>query len=198
MPNAVGSLSGELFVSDQDEVLRLDADGTFTRVLGVPVGSPSGPFVDGSAAMRTNVDDADGLAFDGGGDLFVAGFADKVLLEVSPSGTVTYPLGTLGELYPVWERRSRGRTRRIGAGDGRVWRSCAGTEPEPRRSSRRHRTPRPSSASMASLPNGIAVGSDGSVYLDTDYGNGYASRTAIIVLPERGSPQLVWSAKPGR
>jgi sugar lactone lactonase YvrE len=197
-PNAVAiSPSGELYVSDQDEVLRLNGDGTFTRVLGVPVGSPLGTFVDGSAAVRTNADDADGIAFDGKGDLFVAGVADKVLLVVSPSGTVTYPFGTIGELYP------RGNGGLVSAPDGSVLAmdELAVLRLNGSGSETIFATPPDGQALLGVRgfsPNGIAVGPDGSVYLDTDYGNGYASRTAIIVLPNDGSPRLVWSAKSGR
>ena len=44
-------------------------------------------------------------------------------------------------------------------------------------------------------PNGIAVGTNGTLYLDTFYGNGYADKSALVSVPAEGSgpPSLLWS-----
>ncbi len=44
------------------------------------------------------------------------------------------------------------------------------------------------------LPNGIAVGTDGTFYLDTDAGNGYASRTALIEIRPGGQVRVLWQS----
>ena len=46
-------------------------------------------------------------------------------------------------------------------------------------------------------PDGIAIGPDGSIYLDTFYGNGYTDKSALIMIPAEGSgsPSLLWSGR---
>ena len=44
-------------------------------------------------------------------------------------------------------------------------------------------------------PNGIAVGPDGTIYVDTFYGNGYTDRSAIASISPNGlSSQVLWEA----
>jgi hypothetical protein len=47
-------------------------------------------------------------------------------------------------------------------------------------------------------PNGIAVGPNGTIYLDTFYGNGFADESALVMIPGEGSglPSLLWSGRP--
>lgn len=46
-----------------------------------------------------------------------------------------------------------------------------------------------------SSPDGIAVGSDGSIYVDTFYGNGFADRSAILRLAPSGQPaSVLWES----
>ena len=43
-------------------------------------------------------------------------------------------------------------------------------------------------------PNGIAVGRDGTIYVDTWNGNGYADAIAIVAIsPTRPAPSVLWS-----
>jgi hypothetical protein len=42
------------------------------------------------------------------------------------------------------------------------------------------------------LPNGIAVAPNGDVYLDTDNGNGWVNRTALIVVQSNGRIRVLW------
>ena len=42
------------------------------------------------------------------------------------------------------------------------------------------------------LPNGIAASPDGAIYLDTDAGNGYTARTALIEVQPGGRIQMLW------
>jgi sugar lactone lactonase YvrE len=43
------------------------------------------------------------------------------------------------------------------------------------------------------VPDGIAVGPDGTVYVDTLSGNGYANESAIAAIAPNGQPTLLWS-----
>ncbi len=47
-------------------------------------------------------------------------------------------------------------------------------------------------------PNGIAAGPDGTLYLDTYYGNGYADESALISIASegKGTASLLWEGKP--
>jgi hypothetical protein len=42
------------------------------------------------------------------------------------------------------------------------------------------------------LPNGIAVGPDGVIYLDTYAGNGYSAKTALIEGRPGGQVRVLW------
>jgi streptogramin lyase len=45
-------------------------------------------------------------------------------------------------------------------------------------------------------PNGIAVAPNGTVYLDTFYGNGYADRSALVAIAPGGHASLLWTQGP--
>jgi DNA-binding beta-propeller fold protein YncE len=48
-------------------------------------------------------------------------------------------------------------------------------------------------------PNGIAVGPDGTVYVDTFYGNGFTDQTAIAsISPSGATSQVLWEAPMGQ
>ncbi len=185
------SATNQLYVADQDEadqgeVLRLNAVGTLTQVLGIRTASVA--FVNDSLATDTPAFDPDALAFDSAGDLFVAGYTDKALLMVSPQGTVTYPLGTVGALYP------RGNGGLVTAPNGLV---LAMDELSVMRvSPNGAQLIQSFSLSFLNLngfsPDGIAVASNGTVYLDTDYGNGFAFASAIVELTPNGKAELLW------
>jgi hypothetical protein len=188
-------LDGLMYVASQSEVLRLGSDGTFTRVLGdnrytpygeqAGVNSVSGPAVDASA------DGANGLAFDSAGNLYVSGFDDKSILMVNPHGTVS----AIGPLYPH--------------GDGGLVTAPNGTVLAIGELSVVRLSPQgiqtvvafPGSIHTTYLgitglsPNGIAVASNGSLYLDTGQ-NGFADKTALIVINPQGVPSLLWEQNP--
>jgi hypothetical protein len=44
------------------------------------------------------------------------------------------------------------------------------------------------------LPGGIAVAADGTLYLDTWNGNGYASKTALIEVSPARKARLIWQS----
>jgi hypothetical protein len=46
--------------------------------------------------------------------------------------------------------------------------------------------------SGAFLPNGIAVGSNGAIYTDTDGVNGYSNVAAVVTLLPGGYPHVLW------
>ncbi len=181
---------GLMYVSTGQEVLRLDANGTFTKVLGENTNEYAGVYGIGGPAVDASADGASGLAFDSAGNLYVFGFNTKAILMVDPHGVLSF----LGSLYP------RGPSGLVTAPDGSVLAmdelgvaklSPAGIETF-------LRFPQTDKVSYLGItgfsPDGIAVASDGSLYLDTFYGNGFADKSAIIRIPAQGSgpPSLLW------
>jgi NHL repeat len=183
---------GLLYVTSGQQVLRLKADGTFTTVLGVrdESGQPGigGPAVDASADGPT------GLAFDSSGNLYVFGFDSKAILMVDPEGIVH----NLGSLYP------RGPSGLTTLPNGSVVAMDELGVDELSPQGFRTLVSFPTTAKVSYLgitgfsPNGIAVGANGAMYLDTFYGNGFADTSALIMIPDQGSgaPLLLWSDRP--
>lgn len=185
--------NGRLYIATGEQVLRLEADATLTPVVGAP-GPYQGLHGVGGPAVAGSADGANGIAFDSSGDLYLAGFNTKTLLMVRPDGILTAPLGGRG-FYP------RGDGGLVPDGRGGVVamdsqavlalgptgaRTIVGFED------------RSFHGIRGFSPNGIAVGRDGTIYVDTYYGNGYADRSAIAAISGGGkSSRLLWESPPG-
>jgi sugar lactone lactonase YvrE len=187
------SPTNQLYVADQDtadqgEILRFNSNGTFTVVLGIRTASVA--FVNDSEATETPAFDPDALAFDSAGDLFVAGYTDKALLMVSAKGIVTYPLGTVDALYP------RGNGGLVTAPGGSIL--AMDELSVSRLTPSGAQTVQSFPLSFLNLhgfsPDGLAVASNGNVYVDTYYGNGFAFASAIVELAPNGKAELLWKA----
>jgi hypothetical protein len=184
------SPGGCLYIADEaaSEILRLDAAGRLIRVAGIP--GAAGVTGTGGAAARAAADGPDGLAFDHAGDLYVAGADTKALLMITAGGRMRLPIGPTG-FYP------RGPGGLAAEPDGAViamngQRVQRVTGQGPRTLldfSRNH-----PAGIRGFLPNGIAVASDGTIYLDTCAANGYASATALIEVQPDGRSRLIWQS----
>jgi hypothetical protein len=184
--------NGRLYVTADSQVLRLDLNGTFTRVIGNPT-TTDALCGSGIPAVHACPDGAQGLAFDAKGDLYVFGSDTKALLMVNPKGTFKI-LSEFG-FYP------RGFSGLATAPDGTV----IAMESE----SLVRLSPRGMHVLIAFpsyrqtfngvenfLPNGLAIGPDGTMYVDTSYGNGYVDKSAIVAIHPNGTSTLLWRQNP--
>lgn len=180
---------GDLYIAAEgsNEVLRRTPNGRLTRVCGLS-GARAGVMGVGGAAVQASCDGPSGIAFDRGGDLFIAGQNTKTLLMVTPEGTMTLPAGNSG-FYP--------------RGDGGLVSTPSGTVLAVNGSAvvRLSRHGQRLLLSFAHrrlagvgqfLPSGIAVSPTGAIYLDTDAGNGYATATAIVEIAPGGQARALW------
>jgi streptogramin lyase len=179
-----------LYIADtgENEVLRLERNGTLTEIAGnrryagvVGVGGP---------AVHASPDAPTSLAFDRAGNLYIAGFAVKTLLMITPKGIMTLPAG-IGTLY------NEGGTRFTTAPDGTVLATTYLTivRLTPHGMVKVFDFSKPIDGITGFLPEGIAVAPNGDIYADTWYGNGYANKTALIVMRPGGKPRLLWEGK---
>jgi glucose/arabinose dehydrogenase len=195
---AVGP-GGHLYVATDQQILRLDSDGTFTRVVGNP-NNDGGLYGIGGLAVDASADSPDGMAFDAAGDLFFTGLATKTLHMVTPGGMMTLPNGP----EHFYARAAGGLAT---APDGTVigMDTLAIDRLSPHGTSTifsfASSCPFPDNGNFLGIqcfsPNGIAVGPDGTIYADTDYGNGYTNKTAIVAISPNGkSSRLLWEPSP--
>jgi len=179
---------GLMYVATGSQVLRLGVDGAFTRVLGEDDNEYAGLYGVGGPAVDASADGPDGLAFDGAGNLYVAGFNTKTILMVDPAGIVS----VIGSVYP----RGNGGLVTDPGGSVLAMDELSVDRLSPQGIEALVSFPTTSKVSYLGItgfsPNGIAVASNGDIYLDTFYGNGYTDKSALIKVNGRGSPSLLW------
>ena len=185
---------GLLYISTGEQVLRLNADGTLSVVVGTD--SPyQGIYGVGGQASSASADGVDGIAFDSTGNLYFFGFDTKTVFVIQPSGVLTEPYGQ-DSIYP------RGDGGLATAPDGEV--IAMDELGVVRLSPTSDQTiisfyPGLFDGIRGFSPNGIAVGPDGTIYVDTFYGNGYTDRTAIAsISASGGSSRMLWEAPLGQ
>jgi hypothetical protein len=183
-----------LYIATGEEIMRLNGNGTLTHIVGEP-GPYQGVYGIGGPAVDASSDGANGMAFDSAGDLYIAGSNTKTLLIVTANATMTLPYGAGSHLYP------RGDGGLVTAPDGSV---VAMDELS------LDRLTTAGSQTITSFypglfhgihgfsPNGVAIGRDGSIYVDTFYGNGYTDTTAIAEISPSGRSTILWESRPPR
>jgi len=185
------SPSGQLYIADGMQVLRLSTDGTLSYVLGSD-SDAQGSYGAGGPAVDASADGADGLAFDAAGYLYVFGFNDKSLLVVNPAGVLTFPLGP--ETFYARDAGDLAETPNGSVLAGDVT-SLVQLSPEGARTLYDFQSG-PFLGVRYFEVDGVAESSNGTIYIDTFYGNGYSNESAIAAIPPTGSATLLWSEGP--
>lgn len=86
---------GSVYFTSLQCVFRVDRDGVLTRVAGNGRPGYSG---DGGSATEAQLNDPNGLTFDGSGNLYIADTANSAIRKVSPDGTITTYVGPQTQL----------------------------------------------------------------------------------------------------
>jgi sugar lactone lactonase YvrE len=179
--NVVLTANGTLYIAASDQILKLTDGGPLQVVAGRP-GTDGAPLA-GALATRTSADDPSGMAFDRAGDLFVFGSGTKNLYMIDRSGRVKLPIGLAG-FYP------RGPAGLVTAPSGAV--VAMDTEQIVQVSGRGIRALDTLPVNL--LPDGIAIASSGTIYIDTWLGNGWSTQTALAKLSASGPPTIIWQS----
>lgn len=189
-PAAVAvSPGGCLYIADEgnSEILRLGRSGRLARVAGTRgAGGVTGI---GRLAANASADGPDGLAFDRAGDLYIAGRNTKKLLMITAGGRMRLPIGQTG-FYP------HGMGGLAAGPAGVIAMNGQRVQEITHRGLRTlldfsHDRP---AGIRGFLPNGIAMGPGGVIYLDTYAGNGYSAKTALIAVRPGGQVRVLWQS----
>ncbi len=179
---------GLLYIAASGEILRLNTGGTLTRIAGNH--RYEGVFGVGGPAVSASPDGPNGLAFNRAGDLFIAGVNTKALLMIGRSGTMRAPIGQTG-FYP------RGSGGIVPTNTGKVvamqTQTIVALTPT-RMTTIYNFNGRRIAGIRGFLPNGLAVSASGTIYTDTDGGNGWATGTAIVAINPNHTLSVVWAA----
>ncbi len=178
---------GRLVIATAQEVVETAPGSTMNRLVGLRkldgVAGLDGPATEAAA------DSPDGVALDAAGNLFIAGFATKALLVVTPAGILRlvddafYPRGDAGlatapdgrVLGMETARIVRVSPARVGTVFDFLHRKVPGLR-------------------GTFVPGGIAVAANGDVYVDAFGGNGWGDRSMLLVVHPSGRYRVLWAA----
>ena len=189
-PAAVAiSPGGCLYIADEgnSEILRLGRSGRLARVAGIR--GVAGVTGIGRPAADASADGPDGLAFDRAGDLYIAGRNTKQLLMITAGGRMRLPIGRTGFYPHGMGGLAAGPAGVIAMNGQRVQEITHRGLRTLLDFTRDH-----PAGIRGFLPNGIAVGPDGVIYLDTYAGNGYTAKTALIEVRPGGQVRVLWQS----
>ena len=191
--------NGQLYIGSANGVYRLGPDGILHWVVGRSINPKDWPNgwggVYSNPAIQQDFTPAVRLAFDGRGDLLVAGGGGWGLYERTRTGKLRFVEVFRGDGF--WGSLA------VGTGGGVVMSNRDGIfrfSP-----SGRIKPIRPSATTDASPLNaalgkrnifmgggGLAVGHNGDVYVDTNVGNTFTSVSAILDLRPSGQVSVLW------
>ena len=85
--------AGDVYVADcfNNRVRKIDSSGTITTIAGTGFGGYNG---DNQPAVDAELDNPDGIAIDGKGDIYIADANNNRIREINTSGTITTIAGT--------------------------------------------------------------------------------------------------------
>lgn len=179
---------GRLVIADGgwSSVLRLEPDGTLTRLAGVA--RYAGVYGVGGPATKASADGPVGLAYDRAGDLFLAGFNTKTLLMISPQGRME----EVGADYPYAGGVTATPDGRVLATNRDQVLELTPHGPHVLLDFRERRF-----AGLTGFDaQGVAADAAGDLYLDTwpsGYTNG--SATALVELRRDGTTRVLWRSR---
>ncbi len=193
---AVGP-QGDLYAA-AGAVYRLDDSGVLHWVVGERATPPSGwQGAYSNPATQLDFSDPYRLAFDGNGDLLVAGGGGWGLYERTNTGELRFIEnfrgdGSWGSLVPA----SDGSVL-LASGSGITRFESSGTIQEISTGSLSAELDRlqPKTQNLIIGGDGIAVAPNGTIYVDTNTGNTFTSVTAILAVTPHGKISAVWSSR---
>ena len=187
---------GDVYLGCGQGVYRLAPDGVLHWVVGRPLDPKALPKhwggVYSNPAIESDFAPAARLAFDGRGDLFVGGGGGDGLYERTGPGELRFVENFRGEGY--WGSLMPGPKGTVvlaGGSTGLARASASGVITE---------VPHLRLTGLLGPHNylapggGVAVASNGDIYLDTDAGNGFTSVSAIVEVTATGHAHVVWKA----
>ncbi len=187
---------GDVYLGCGQGVYRLAPDGVLRWVVGMPLDpralAKHWGGVYANPAIESDFAPAARLAFDGRGDLFVAGGGGNGLYEQTVAGELRFIENFRGEGY--WGSLAPGPKGTVvlsGGSTGLARASASGVFTEVQ-----HSRLTDLLGAHNDFPSGgdVAVASNGDIYLDTDAGNGFTNASAIVEVTPAGRARVVWEA----
>jgi hypothetical protein len=169
---------------------------------GTPSGSSACQFGECNSVGESSFTEPDQLAFDGAGDLYVSGAGGFQLFEITARGSLLYlqqfrgdgAPGALatdpdGSIIEAWRdgvdaRTPAGATSDVPGSIDSTLNATLGLDREP----------------QGTIPNvfiagdGVAVGSNGDVYLDINVGNTFTTESELVRLSPTGQATVLWNS----
>lgn len=173
-------------------VYRLTGDGTLHWVVGSNLARLNKEFktVYSNPAVQGDFTPATRLAFDGVGDLLVAGGGGWGLYERTSAGKLRFVESFRGGGYWGSLATTPGGGVVLAGGNEGLGTFHPSGVITPRRARALNHVLGPHDSFRIGLS--VAVAPNGDLYLDTDAGNGFTSNSAIISLSPDGSAKLIW------
>jgi hypothetical protein len=193
--------TGQLYIGSSNAVYRLGADGILHWVVGKWVNPKDWPKgwsgVYSNPAIQSDFTPAVRLAFDGKGDLLVAGGDGWGLYEMTRTGKLRFVEVFRGDGFWGSLAEGTGGSVVMSYRDGMFRFSPSGMIRPIRPSATTDASPLNAALGKRNIfigGGGVAVGHNGDIYVDTNTGNTFTSVSAILDLRPSGKVSVLWKS----